>query len=138
MVQIHDHYIPTEFMVLGRPFLNTTRAIIYMRSGEVYFRFPSEKVRFYFNSYTTYGQPKKNKFRRRRRAFQRRKNQLLENKEEKIEETGEPEKDESPTSTLSLPTKQVWKKKKRSSSSSPLQEVQPGSPFQASDVPCED
>jgi hypothetical protein len=48
MQQIHDHYVPTDFMVLdmgeeeydppivlGRPFLNTTRAVIYMRSGEV-------------------------------------------------------------------------------------------------------
>jgi hypothetical protein len=45
MVQIHDHYVPTDFIVLdmgeeeynppimlGRLFLNTTRAIIYMRS----------------------------------------------------------------------------------------------------------
>jgi hypothetical protein len=66
MVQIHDHYVPTDFMVLdmgeeeydslivlGRPFLNTTRAIIYMRSREVHFQFPSEKVHCYFNSYTT-------------------------------------------------------------------------------------
>jgi hypothetical protein len=50
MVQIHDHYVPTDFMVLnmgeeeydppivlGTPFLNTARAIIYMRSGEVHF-----------------------------------------------------------------------------------------------------
>jgi hypothetical protein len=50
MVQIHDHYVPTDFMVLdmgeeecdplivlGRPFVNITRAIIYMRSGEVHF-----------------------------------------------------------------------------------------------------
>jgi hypothetical protein len=50
MVQIHDHCVPTDFMVLdmgeeeydlpimlGRPFLNTSRAIIYMRSGEVHF-----------------------------------------------------------------------------------------------------
>jgi hypothetical protein len=50
MVQIHDHYVPTDFMVLDmgeeeydppivlrRPFLNTTQAIIYMRSGEVHF-----------------------------------------------------------------------------------------------------
>jgi hypothetical protein len=50
MVQIHDHYVPSEFMVLdmgeeeydppivlGRLFLNITRAIIYMRSGEVHF-----------------------------------------------------------------------------------------------------
>jgi hypothetical protein len=99
-------------IVLGRPFLNTTRAIIYMRLGEVHFQFPSEKVRCYFNSYTTYGQPKKNKSRRRHHAFQRHKNQLLKDEEEKknkeeekIEETGEPEKVESPTSILSLPTK---------------------------------
>jgi hypothetical protein len=51
-------------IVLGRPFLNTTRAIIYMRSGEVHFQFPSEKVHYYFNSYTTYGQPNKNRSRR--------------------------------------------------------------------------
>jgi hypothetical protein len=50
MVQIHDHYAPTDFMVLdigeeeydpsivlGRLFLNTTRITIYMRSGEVHF-----------------------------------------------------------------------------------------------------
>jgi hypothetical protein len=46
MVTIQDHYVPTDFLVLdmgeeeydpptvlGRPFLNTTRAIIYKRSG---------------------------------------------------------------------------------------------------------
>jgi hypothetical protein len=82
-------------IVLGSPFLNTTRAIIYMISGEVHFQFPSEKVRCYFNSYTTYGQPEKNGSRWRHRAFQCHKNQLLkdeeekENKEEKIEEIGE-------------------------------------------------
>jgi hypothetical protein len=45
-VQIQDHYVPTDFMVLdmeedteeasiilGRPFLNTTSAIIYVGSG---------------------------------------------------------------------------------------------------------
>jgi hypothetical protein len=42
-------------IMLGRLFLNTTRAIIYMRLGEVYFQFPSEKIRCYFNSYITYG-----------------------------------------------------------------------------------
>jgi hypothetical protein len=63
MVQIHDHYVLTDFMVLdmgeeeydppivlGRPFLNTTRAIVCMRSGEVHFQFPSKKARCYFNS----------------------------------------------------------------------------------------
>ena len=66
MVRIHDHSAPTDFMVLdmgeedgtpiilGRPFLNTTNAIIYIRSGQVYFQFPREKVHCYFNNYTTY------------------------------------------------------------------------------------
>jgi len=66
MIRIHDHYVPTDFMVLdmgeeenvpiilGRPFLNTTNAIIYVRSGQVHFQFPGQKVHCYFNSYTTY------------------------------------------------------------------------------------
>jgi hypothetical protein len=50
MVKIRDYYIPADFMVLdmgeeendtpiilGRPFLNTTSAIIYIRSGEIHF-----------------------------------------------------------------------------------------------------
>jgi hypothetical protein len=56
MVKIQDHYVPTDFMVLdmgdeeidppivlGRPFLNTIRAIIYMRSGEIHFQFLAER-----------------------------------------------------------------------------------------------
>jgi hypothetical protein len=50
MVRIHDHYAPTDFMVLdmgeedvsiilGRSFLNTTNTIIYVRSGQVHFQF---------------------------------------------------------------------------------------------------
>ena len=67
MVRIHDHFAPVDFMVLdmgeedddtpiilGRLFLNTTNAIIYVKSGQVHFHFPGEKVRCYFNSYTTY------------------------------------------------------------------------------------
>jgi hypothetical protein len=94
-------------IVLGRPFLNTNRAIIYMRSREVHFLFPYEKVRCYFNSYTTYRQPKKNKSRRRRHSAQHHKNQLPKNEEEKNDEEEEHVKDKSPTSTLSLPTKHV-------------------------------
>jgi len=49
MVRIHDHYAPTDFMVLdmggedgtpiilGRPFLNTTNTIIYVGSKQVHF-----------------------------------------------------------------------------------------------------
>jgi hypothetical protein len=80
-VQIGDHFIPTDFLVidmgedeynppiiLGRPFLSTTKAIIYIATGEVHFQFPSEKVRRYFNSnYIVDEEPKKNRTRRRRR-----------------------------------------------------------------------
>ena len=77
MVRIQDHYAPTDFMVLdmgeeddtpiilGIPFLNTTNTTIYVGSGQVHFQFPREKVRCYFNSYTTYEQPKKTRSRRR-------------------------------------------------------------------------
>jgi hypothetical protein len=112
MVQIHDHYVPTDFVVLdigeekydpsivlGRLFLNTTQAIIYMRSAKVHFQFPSEKVQYYFNSYTTYGWPKKNRSRRRRCSAQHCKNQLLNDDEE------EPMKDKSPISKSTSSTK---------------------------------
>jgi hypothetical protein len=76
MVNIRDHYVPTYFMILdmgdeddvylilGRQFLNTTSAIICMKSGQIHFQFPTEKVCCYFNSYTYYEQPKKNRLRR--------------------------------------------------------------------------
>ena len=69
-IQIDDHFIPTDFLVLdmgeedydppiilGRPFLNTTRAIIYIGTGEVHFQFPSEKVRHYFTNYGVSEEP---------------------------------------------------------------------------------
>jgi hypothetical protein len=31
-------------IVLGRPFLNRTRAIIYIRTGEIHFQFKTKKV----------------------------------------------------------------------------------------------
>ena len=52
MVRIHDQFAPADFMVLdmgeedntpiilGRPFINTTNAIIYVGSGQVHFQFP--------------------------------------------------------------------------------------------------
>jgi hypothetical protein len=67
MVRMQDHNAPADFMVLdigeeeedipiilGRPFLNMTNVIIYVRSGQVHFQFLGEKVCYYFNSYTTY------------------------------------------------------------------------------------
>ena len=79
-------------IILGRPFLNTTNAIIYVGSGQVHFQFSREKLRCYFNSYTTYEQPKKNRSRRRRRSSRHQKNQLPRDEREEHEE---PMKDES-------------------------------------------
>jgi len=60
-VKIDDHFVYTNFQVtdmgedkydppiiLGRPFLSTVKAIIYIGTGEVHMHFPSEKVRHYF------------------------------------------------------------------------------------------
>jgi hypothetical protein len=80
-VQIDDHFIPTDFLVidmgedeydppiiLGRPFLSTTKAVIYLATGEVHFQFPSDTVHRYFNNnYIVNEEPKKNRTRRRRR-----------------------------------------------------------------------
>jgi hypothetical protein len=79
-VQIDDHFILTDFLVidmgedeydppiiLGRPFLSTTKAIIYLAIGEVHFQFPLEKVcRYFNNNYIVDEEPKKNRTRRRR------------------------------------------------------------------------
>jgi hypothetical protein len=75
--------------VLGRPFLNTTRAIIYIRTGEIHFQIRTEKVRCYFNTYTNPEQPKKNRMRRRLQKLQRKLNTKLidvKNIEEEIKE----------------------------------------------------
>jgi hypothetical protein len=80
-MQIDDYFILTDFLVINigedgydrpiileRPFLSTTKAIIYLAIGEVHIRFPSEKVRNYFNNnYIVDEEPKKNRTRRRRR-----------------------------------------------------------------------
>jgi len=60
-VKIDDHFVYTDFQVidlgedeydppiiLGRPFLSTVKAIIYIGTGEVHMHFPSEKVHHYF------------------------------------------------------------------------------------------
>jgi hypothetical protein len=79
-IQIDDHFIPTDFLVrdvgedeydppiiLGRPFLNTTKAIIYIGTGEVHFHFPIGKVCHHFNdNYMIDEDPKNNRTRRRR------------------------------------------------------------------------
>jgi hypothetical protein len=70
-VNIKDNYVLTDFLfidmgdeqdppiMLGRPFLNTTRAIIYIRTSEIHLQFRTEKVRCYINTYINPEQPKK-------------------------------------------------------------------------------
>jgi hypothetical protein len=55
-------------IILERPFLNTTNVVIYIRSRHVLFQFLEGNVCCYFDSYTNYEQPKKNRNRRRRRS----------------------------------------------------------------------
>ena len=43
-----DDYDPP--IILGRPFLNTIKVIIYIGTREVHMQFPSEKVRRYFTN----------------------------------------------------------------------------------------
>ena len=110
MVRIHDHYALADFMVLdmgeeeditpiilGRLFLNTTNTIIYVGSG--HFQIPREKVRCYFNSYTTYEQPKKTRSRRRHRSSQYWKNQSTKNEWKEDEEPEEVKDEPTPPKT---------------------------------------
>ena len=90
-VQIIDHYVPTDFMVidmgeecdppiiLARPFLNTTKAIINIDTREVHFQFPSEKVRLHFNSnYIIEEDSKNNRSRRRRHTCHQKKKNVVD------------------------------------------------------------
>jgi hypothetical protein len=135
-VKIKDHYVLTNFlvidmgdeqdppMVLGRLFLNTTRAIIYIRTGKIHFQFKTEKVCCYFNTYTDPEQPKKNKTQRRLQKLQRKLNTKLKdvkNIEEEIKEKSAQvlpaQYSEPVTPKRSPPKKQVWRKKDQSTPS---------------------
>ena len=62
-VKIQDEYVPTDFpflglgvdedvpLILGRPFLYTTNAVIYVGSGQIHFQFLGRKVKCAFNGY---------------------------------------------------------------------------------------
>ena len=83
-VKIDDHFVYTDFQVidmgedeydppiiLGRPFLSTVKAIIYIGTGEVHMHFPSEKVRRYFTD-PNYIVEESKQVRKRRNRNQRR------------------------------------------------------------------
>jgi len=59
-------------IILGRPFLSTVKAIIYIRTREVHMHFPSEKVYRYFTDPNYIVEDSKQVRRRRRNRNQRR------------------------------------------------------------------
>ena len=83
-VKIDDHFVYTDFQVidmgedeydppiiLGRPFLSTVKAIIYIGTGEVHMHILSEKVRHYFTD-PKYIVEESKQVRKRRNRNQRR------------------------------------------------------------------
>jgi len=65
-----DEYDPST--ILGKPFLNTIKAIIYIGTREVHMHFPSKKVRCYFTDPNHIVEDSKQVRTRRRQCNQRR------------------------------------------------------------------
>jgi len=72
-----DEYDPP--IILGRPFLKTIKAIIYIGTGEVHMHFPSEKVRHYFNDSNYIVEDSKQIRMRRRRHNRNQRRQIIKN-----------------------------------------------------------
>ena len=70
-----DEYDPP--IILGRPFLSTVKAIIYIGTGEVHMHFPSEKVRRYFTDPNYIVEDSKQVRTRRRRRNHNQKRQII-------------------------------------------------------------
>jgi len=70
-----DEYDPP--IILGRPFLNTIKAIIYMGTEEVHMHFSSEKVRRYFTDLNYIVEDSKQVRTRRRRRNCNRRRQII-------------------------------------------------------------
>jgi hypothetical protein len=151
-VKINEHYVLTDFIVmdmgddldppivLGRPFLNTTRAIIYIRTGEIHLQFPKEKVKVYFNGYNDYEQPRKCRSARCRQNKKWIQNPGEEDEEQKNMKPTTPEpamkKTEEPSTPQKKSTKKKqWRKKKTSPSSSTESSVPP---IVTTDIPWEE
>jgi len=70
-----DEYNPS--IILGRPFLSTVKAIIYIGTGEVHMHFPSEKVRRYFTDPNYIVEDSKDVRTRRRRRNHNQRRQII-------------------------------------------------------------
>ena len=133
-------------IILGRPYLNTTNTIIFIRSGQVHFQFLDGKVRCHFNSYTNHEQPMKPHNRKRRRS-RRQANQPLKDGwadylgegsryedrwNDEAEKTEVPTKEEITPSISNVQTTKVWREQKTTSTSSPQEEQSSESPSSGS------
>jgi len=89
-IKIDDHFVYTDFQVidmgedeydppiiLGRPFLSTVKAIIYIGTEEVHMHFPSEKVRHYFTDPNYIVEDSKQVRTRRRQRNRNQKRQII-------------------------------------------------------------
>ena len=70
-----DEYDPS--IILGRQFLSTAKAIIYIGTGEVHVHFPSEKVRLYFTDPNYIVEDSKQVRTRRRRRNRNQRRQII-------------------------------------------------------------
>ena len=70
-----DEYNPP--IILGRPFLSTVKAIIYIGTGEVHMHFPTEKVRHYFTDPNYIVEDSKEVRTRRRRRNHNQRRQII-------------------------------------------------------------
>jgi len=70
-----DEYDPP--VILGRPFLNTVKAIIYIGTGEVHMHFLSEKVRCYFTDLNYIVEDSKQVRTRRRQRNRNQRRQII-------------------------------------------------------------
>jgi len=73
-----DKYDP--LIILGRPFLGTVKAIIYIGTGEVHMHFPSEKVRHYFTDLNYIVEDSKQVRTRRRRRNRNQRRQTIKDR----------------------------------------------------------
>jgi len=73
-----DEYNPP--IILGRPFLSTVKAIIYIGTGEVHMHFPSEKVCHYFTDPNYIVEDSKQVRTRRRQRDRNRRRQIIKDR----------------------------------------------------------
>jgi len=107
-----DEYDPTT--ILGRLFLNTIKAIIYIETGEVHMHFPSKKVRRYFTDLNYIVEDSKQVIRRRRQHNRNQRRQII--KDGWVDYEGEMIRSEDIQFKQNCPEEtvapsQVWRKK---------------------------